>query len=292
MVRLHLSWLVTIVVMMTVVPSIRADCAAVHPKCYYRNLGISCNDLGHISQVPKISHSGSVCLGLKITGNTTLSTIQTGAFNGLKVGTLILTSIGITAIQSGAFSDLSDTLEHLYLNDNELKTLPEDSFDGLGQLMALYLGKNNLKTLPDDIFNDLPHLRLLFLGSNGLKTLKTAWFRHLTNLQYIDLRKNEFETIPENAFEGLNHLRGLWLSQNRLKTLSYALVQNKPNLDSLALYGNPLACDCRLAWVRTMADKLRGFTPLCASPPLIKGTRVVAYDISMCAATSTETGMS
>ena len=102
MLRLHLSWLVTIVVMMTVVPSIRGDCAAVHPNCVCRSNNIYCHDLGDISQVPKFKHSNTVYGKLEISGNTTLSTVQTGAFNGLKVKELSLSAIGITAIQSGA----------------------------------------------------------------------------------------------------------------------------------------------------------------------------------------------
>ena len=412
MVRPHLSWLVTIVVMMTVVSSIRGDCAAVHPNCYCSGSNIYCKDMGAVSQVPTFKHSNTVYRALVISGNTTLSTVQTGAFNGLKVEQIFLSSIAITAIQSGAFSDLSDTLESLYLDHNKLETMPEDVFGGLGQLKNLYLpnnqfktvipawfnplpalehlslslnqfetipdktfnklhklrklelsanqlktvsavwfsqltaletlyfdnnqfesipddtfktlnqlvnlylygnrlnklskalfshtpalqilhlGGNHLRTIPDDTFDDLHQLKYLSLWYNFLTTVKTAWFRQLTNLETLKLSLNQFETIPEDAFEGLNKLKTLELNHYRLKTLSYALVQNKPHLESLTLYGNPLECDCRLAWVRTMADILSGFKALCASPPSVKETPVVAYDISMCNATTTETGIS
>ena len=316
MVRLHLSWLVTIVVMMTVVPSIRGDCPAVHPECFCSYNIISCQDLGDISQVPPFKHSNTVYNSLVIGGKTTLSTVQTGAFNGLKVKNIRLNTIGITAIQSGAFSDLNDTLVSLYLDHNKLETMPEDVFGGLDQLRTLHLGNNqlkiaiptwfshtpalrvlffdgnNLQTMPDDIFNDLHQLVHLFLSDNDLKTVKTAWFRQLTNLKSLYLEKNQLETIPEDAFQELNSLTTLWLNSNCLKTLSYALVPNKTQFESLTLYGNPLECDCRLAWVRAMADILSTIhIALCASPPPVNGTEVVAYDISMCAATTTETGI-
>ena len=215
-------WLVTIVVMMTVVPSIRGDCPAVDPKCECRGVDIIfCKDLGDVSRVPQFKHSNTVYDKLEISGKTKLSTVPTGSFNGLKVKEIRLENIGITAIQAGAFSDLNDTLEILYLDLNQL------------------------------------------------------------------------ETIPEDAFQGINLLKTLWLHNNRLKTLSYALVQNKPHLESLTLYGNPLECDCRLAWVRKMAHMMSAdHTALCASPPPVEGSRVVVYDISMCAATTTETGIS
>ena len=142
MVRLHLSWLVTIVVMMTVMPSIRGDCAAVHPKCVCRYNSIFYKDLGDISQIPQFKHSNTVYRSLRISGKTALSTVQTGAFNGLKVEQIYLSYIGITAIQSGAFSDLNYTLESLSLSSNILKTIPADCFDGLGQLKTLLLENN------------------------------------------------------------------------------------------------------------------------------------------------------
>ena len=294
MVRLHLSWLVIIVVMMTVVPSIRGDCPIDHPKCFCLSFSISCWNMGNVSQVPPFSHTDKVYRTLQISGKTTLSTVQTGAFNKLKVTGMWLSAIGITAIQSGAFADLNDTLVSLYLKHNKLETMPEDIFDGLGQLKTLHLENNqfkivipkwfshtpalrtlsfdgnNLQTMPDDIFNDLHQLERLNISHNYLKIVKTAWFRQLTNLKILHLENNQLETIPGDAFQEL-----------------------KPHLDSLALYGNPLACDCRLSWVRTIADILsKDSIALCVSPPPVNGTSVVAYDISMCAATTTETGIS
>ena len=416
MARPYLSWLVTIVVMMTVVPSIRGECASVHPNCVCRSNNIYCHDLGDISQVPTFKHSNTVYGLLVISGDTTLSTVQTGAFDGLKVKELSLTFIHITATQSGPFSDLSDTLESLSLNNNKLETMPEDVFDGLSKLKKLSLAWNQLKIvspawfsqlpalehldltgndfetipdksfdklhklkvlalssnrlktvsaawfsqltaleglylsdnqfefiqdeafktlnqlvrlelffnsrlkeiskvlfshtpalqildigvnrllmIPDDIFNDLHQLKELSLRYNDLTTVKTAWFRQLTNLEHLDLSNNKFETIPEGAFDGLTQLKTFRLTDGSLKTLSYALVQNMPHLQSLALNGNPLECDCRLAWVRSMADILSrkpANIALCASPPPVNGTAVVAYDISTCAATTTETGIS
>ena len=401
---------------MTAVSSIRGDCAAVHPNCYCSDNKIYCHDLGNVSQVPTFNHSNTVYGMLAISGDTTLSTVQTGAFNGLKVKELSLTFIGITAIQSGAFSDLNDTLESLSLDNNKLETMPEDVFDGLGKLKKLRLvwnqlkivipdwfsqlpalelldlsfnnletipdksfdklhklnllalssnrlttvsaawfsqltaldelylsdnqfefihddafqtlnqlvrlelfynsklknisnllfnrtpslqildiGVNRLLTIPDDMFNDLRQLTELSLSANDLTTVKTAWFKQLTHLETLNLSGNKFETIPENAFERLSKLKKLDLSYGSLKSLSCALVQNKPHLESLTLYGNPLECDCRLAWVQTMADILSkdpDNIALCASPPPVNGTAVVAYNISMCAVTTTETGIS
>ena len=297
---------------MTVVPSIRGDCPAVHPKCVCRGGGIKCYDLGNVSQVPTFKHSNTVYNSLVIGGKTTLSTVQTGAFNGLKVRSLTLASIGITAIQSGVFSHLSDTLEQLSLHDNELKTMPGDSFDGLGQLRVLYLGnnyfktvipawfsqlplldhldlsENKLETIPDKSFNKLHKLEVLHLYNNGLETVNTACFSQLTALEELYLYKNQLAFIQNDAFKDLIQLKYLWLNQNRLKTLSSAVVQNKPHLVQLTLNGNPLECDCCLAWVRKMAHILKEHPiALCASPPPVNGTSVVAYDISLCAANET-----
>ena len=197
----------------------------------------------------------------------------------------------------GAFSGLSDTLESLSIYSNKLETISGDSFDGLSLLKKLELGNNQLKIVIPAWFSQLPALEYLDIGENQFETIPDKTFSQLTNLEILAMYQNKFETIPEDAFEGLNKLKKLVLHEGNLKTLSFALVENKPHLELLQIFGNPLECDCRLAWVRTMADILNkipfaGYAPLCASPPPVKGTPVVAYNISMCAATTTETGIS
>ena len=215
MVRLHLSWLVTIVVMMTVMPSIRGDCAAVDPNCYCRSDGvynnIYCKDLGDVSQVPLFQHSNALYSLLVIEGKTTLSTVHTGAFNGLKVKKIRLSKIGITAIQSEAFSNLNDTLEYLYLDHNKLETMPEDVFDGLGQLKTLYLGNNQLKIV-------IP-----------------SWFSQLPALEYLYPARNQFDSIPDKSFNKLHKLKSLLLHSLRLKAVSTALFSQLIALESLSL---------------------------------------------------------
>ena len=150
----------TIVVMMTVVPFIRGDCPAppgVHPNCVCGwNMQQHLQGSGQRqptshdteTQVPTFKHSNTVYRLLFIGCKTTLSTVQAGAFSGLKVEQLILTFIGITVIHSGPFSDLNDTLEYLSLNGNKLETLPGDVFDGFGKLKVLYQSNNRLKRSP------------------------------------------------------------------------------------------------------------------------------------------------
>ena len=72
---------------------------------------------------------------------------------------------GIPALQRGDFAGLS-ALNILYLQENQLATLPSDIFDGLMLLTRLDLDGNHLATLPSDIFDGLDVLDHLLLFGN------------------------------------------------------------------------------------------------------------------------------
>ena len=54
------------------------------------------------------------------------------------------------------------------MNDNLLKSLPNDVFDRLTSLTQLYLQNNQLKTVSKDMFDGLKRLRYLSLGYQDL----------------------------------------------------------------------------------------------------------------------------
>ena len=80
-------------------------------------------------------------------------------------------------------------MKKLYLEDNELETLPE-FIGNLSNLTHLYLIRNELKTLPESIGN-------------------------LSNLTHLYLQENELETLPE-SIGNLSNLKELHLYDNKL----------------------------------------------------------------------------
>ena len=173
------SCMLALIAMLAVasLPSTHGDCPAVDPHCYCSNGSIYCNNLGVISQVPPFNRSSTTYRRLKISGETTLSTLQAGAFEGVKVTRLILSHLSITTIKPGAFFGVGNILYTLILTSNHLNMITDEAFGGINQLRNLYLDKNHL-------------------------TVNAAWLSQLTQLDYLILSDNRLETIPHDAFNG------------------------------------------------------------------------------------------
>ena len=232
----------------TTLPSTHGDCPAVDHHCYCSNGSIYCNNLGVISQVPPFNRSSTTYYRLKISGETTLSTLQAGAFEGVKVTRIILSHLSITTIKPGAFSGLGNILDTLILTSNHLNMITDEAFGGLNQLKNLYLDKNHLtvsaawfsqlnqleymilsdnrlETIPHDAFNGFKKLTLLCLTSNRLTTVNATLFSQLPQLENLYLSADRLETIPDDAFHELYELKNLHMELNRLETVSAAWRQ-------------------------------------------------------------------
>ena len=153
-------------------------------------------------------------------------------------GTLLLNSVGITALAAGDFDGLTG-LSRLFLAFNALATLGEGVFDGLTSLSELYLENNQLTTLDDDVFEPLTALTGLYLQNNQLPTLPDGVFDGLTALTGLYLFNNALATLGEGVFDGLTSLRELSLIYNQLTTLDDDVFQPLTALTTLALRENP-----------------------------------------------------
>ena len=82
------------------------------------------------------------------------------------------------------------SLERLDLSYNEIAALPEDVFEGLGNLTLLRLDSNDLASPPEDVFDGLDSLTHLYLSHNRIHTLPEDVFEGLGNLTYLYLHNN------------------------------------------------------------------------------------------------------
>jgi len=224
------------------VPSTLGDCPAVHPNCNCRHENghdnIYCHDLGDIPQVPTFRPSDTIFDKLVIEKGTTISSVQVGAFVGVKVKSIVLSHLGVKTIEPGAFSHLGDVLEALDLSFNQIEIVPDDAFVGLVRLKTLSLQSNKLSKLTPAVFRELTELKDLVLATNRLATLSPSVFRHLAKLEVLVLVTNRLETITDDAFVGLRSLRNLHLANNNMTRVGPNAFNHLAQLMSLYIQYN------------------------------------------------------
>ncbi|XP_042294443.1 vasorin [Sceloporus undulatus] len=146
----------------------------------------------------------------------------------------------------------------LYLFENGIQTLSEESFVGLPALQLLDLSQNQLSGLPRGVFQPLATLSNLDLSSNQLQEVTNESFHGLRLLERLYLDHNQIQQIHPAAFDSLenllelklqdNHLRALPplhlpallllnLSRNPITALEPSAFQGVPSLESLKVAG-------------------------------------------------------
>ena len=108
----------------------------------------------------------------EVSGKTNCADITTAELAGVTElsffgASLTGSSLRGSNLKSGDFAGLTG-LTKLYLDFNEIATLPADIFSGLSALTLLRLENNQLSTLPSGIFAGLTSLTTLNLSSNSL----------------------------------------------------------------------------------------------------------------------------
>ena len=189
-------------------------------------------------------------------GSNSLTALPRGVFDELSALQLLkLHENFLLELPGGLFLDLSEPeefipidgpsqaarLESLWLQGNRLSALPEDSFQGLGNLRVLLLDGNSLTAVPEGVFRGLARLQVLRLSDNSIASLPQGIFQGMDNLQRLALDHNRLTTLPEIVFHGLSRLTGLNLSGNRLAGLPQGIFQGLTGLEELRLDANRLA---------------------------------------------------
>ncbi|XP_070497788.1 chaoptin-like [Chironomus tepperi] len=192
-----------------------------------------------------------------------IHTIADNAFTGSVLATLYLGSNRLTTINRNMLNGIEGTLETLRLYLNNLRDLPENSFDGLQNLQLLDLGINTQISLPANIFQSLRNLRILYLDSAGIEAVHPNWFTALESLTELDIYRNNIRVLPDNVFANMTSLLTLLINLNPIETLSSnifgdnirnvqfinavgcrisaideRLIDDSDNLDILYLYDN------------------------------------------------------
>lgn len=189
------------------------------PLYSLQHLNLSYNKLQDLAQLSLSDYAGRTC-------NTLLETLDLSHNDYTRMPDNTLTSLR--------------TLHTLYLQDNRLNILEDNSFKGLTSLQVLNMSCNELVALPKDLFKSCKDLSQVYLQNNTLKALSPGLFKGLDKLQILDLSKNELSSTWINAdtFSGLIRLVVLNLSSNLLTNLDNLIFKDLYSLQILSLEHN------------------------------------------------------
>lgn len=130
----------------------------------------------------------------------------------------------------------------LYLDGNDLRSIQSHAFIGRKRLKILFLNNSNIDTIHNKSFNGLRDLEILRLDGNRLTELKGYEFEGLDSLNELYLQHNRISVVTNSTFYGLRQLRILRLDHNRIS--SYSVWHLPIILSELSLASNPWSCDC------------------------------------------------
>eukprot|EP00057_Strongylocentrotus_purpuratus_P006342 XP_011660816.1 PREDICTED: leucine-rich glioma-inactivated protein 1-like [Strongylocentrotus purpuratus] len=123
--------------------------------------------------------------------------------------------------------DLFPGIIKLYLQYNELITIPKYALDGFEKLQVLDIGNNQLSSLHNESFCGLKSLVNLGLADNNIKSLPRGSFACAEKLKSIDLSCNDISQL----FSGTPSLQNLYLQNNKISTIEpFTLIPTRfPN---------------------------------------------------------------
>ena len=131
----------------------------------------------------------------------------------------------------------------ILLDGNDLKRLYDLSFLGRKSLNALFLNNSNVMSVTNRTFQGLTSLQYLHLEDNQLTRLEGEEMLNLTGLRELYLQNNRLEYINTALFKPMERLEVRDLSGNRLTQLSIWTI-SQPYLSRVSLAGNSWLCEC------------------------------------------------
>ena len=202
--------------------------------------GLRCADKSNPAYImPSYCKFSSSTGKLEILKNTQLSfdEILPNAFNELDVKILDLSGLSISKLNFDSFAGLAN-LNTLYLNNNNIESLPENVFKNLNNLKYLYMDFNQIQKLAPPIFVDTFDLKKVSFSNNKLQNIEKNTFKYQNTLESMSLANNNFETLNNSMFSGLSSLKELNLANNLLSQINNETFVKLPSLSSLNISHN------------------------------------------------------
>ncbi|XP_026722508.1 leucine-rich repeat-containing protein 19 [Athene cunicularia] len=142
-------------------------------------------------------------------------------------------------------TNLFQNITKLSLKNNKiiLKDSDKEILQSFINLTELYLNENMITVLYNDSFCNLTKLVILDISNNHISRVHKAAFAGLNQLSVLNLAYNKITQLDSDVFTSLKNLTVLNLQYNFLKSLN---IKSSFKLIRIALAGNPWTCSCDL----------------------------------------------
>lgn len=163
-------------------------------------------------------------------------------FIGYKVVALVMTKCNFTDLPYELLSNMPRDMVALDFSDNFISTIDGQRLNQLPfakGLVNLNLQNNQLQSLPEDSFLNFGSLESLSLQGNLLEELVNNTFQGLTSLKSLYLHQNSLTNLETNAFVSLVSLRMVSMELNQITFLNNGTfsTEEQPRLIELPLEG-------------------------------------------------------
>ncbi|KAK7081317.1 hypothetical protein SK128_019035, partial [Halocaridina rubra] len=173
-------------------------------------------------------------------------------------------------------------LRKLMLEDCSLEAVPTGALSSLTKLEELHIGRNLFTTLPPNAFANNRHLYSLYVsGCPNLMYVERDVLHNNVNVKQVVITQNpHLAYIAEDSFRFLSELSLLNLHGNNIQMISENAA-SWSDIEKWSLEGNPIACNCSAAWLRTLTVAVNSSTSVkCASPKSLSGTPLNLTELS------------
>ncbi|MEQ2229510.1 hypothetical protein ILYODFUR_019605 [Ilyodon furcidens] len=178
----------------------------------------------------------------------------------------------LESLGPGVFGPMA--LQQLWLYDNKLSRVDDDTFRNLTQLRLLVLSRNQISYVSDDAFRGLTRLGEVSLHTNRLTTLQARTFEQLPSLVNISLENNFIASLPLGFLKGLNNLGEIDLRNNSLPNLQQDSLDVFTIAKDVLLQQNPWRCDKDIVplrnWLKQHPSKVNQTLVVCETPFRLK----------------------